>query len=260
MLGNGLFSTYNPPAVWADDSYLTFDGINDFCQATFTSTVDTNAIMVRDNFTLALWVEGNQNINGDVVIWEMRESPSPSHTAYMQLWYDYSAAKLYFTRTDINGANEQRAEFDLGNDDIQTRRHMIAVTCITTPGDVPGVSQIFVNGSAGSAKIGGAVGEWSGVATKLYYGAQSGTSLYFTGHINNIAIWRGVKDGASIRDIYNEGEPKNEINSGKLMFYHAVNEKDFLVSGSDILQNVSLNEYDIPRSVLLSGATVTHSP
>jgi len=253
MLGNGLFSTYNPPAVWANDSFLMFDGINDYCIAAFASTVDASAIMVRDNFTLNMWVEGQEDIEDDCTIWEMREVAA-SNVAYMRLWYDYSEEKLYFIRTDIDGANEQSALFSLSNSNFK-KRNMITVTCVTTHSDVPGVSQIFVNSSGGTAKTGGAVGPWSGAQTKLYYGATAGTSQYFTGWIDNIAIWKGVLDSPTIVDIYNSREPKNETNSKDLMFYHAVNERDF-IEGINLVQNISYNAAYIPRFVTLSGTVV----
>ena len=69
MLGNGLVhGMYNPSAVWADDSTIYFDGVNDYVSVTCDNSINLPG---KNDTTLSLWCKSySETISADFVIWQ----------------------------------------------------------------------------------------------------------------------------------------------------------------------------------------------
>lgn len=90
MLGTGLFNTYDPVNVWANDSAVYLDGVNDYAEIVMPLVVSNGV----SSFTLSLWVKSDSaTINADFVIWYHVDG-NTSNNAEQYLWYDESEEKL----------------------------------------------------------------------------------------------------------------------------------------------------------------------
>ena len=250
MLGSGMFNMYDAANVWANDSAIFFDGVNDSVRIDMPLEVNSG---VRNNFTLSLWARSHTTtIDADFVIWYHTET-APSNNAEQYLWYDESEEKIKFTRTDGNGANPATSECPLPKEKMIIWHH-IAVN--VTPS---GVMKIFLDADVDGSTNAENPSNWTAAPASMYYGFDSKTSGYFEGYINNVAIWNDSFGGSVIAEIYNQGRPKNELESyGNMYFYHVSNEKTFV---SDTGYQVAT--FGAPATierVAYSGAIVVSKP
>lgn len=249
MLGTGLFNTYDPVSVWANDSAIFFDGINDYAHIIMPLSLNAG---VRNNFTLSLWVKSDSaTINADFVIWYHTET-SAANNAEQYLWYDESEEKIKFTRTDADGDNPATSEIAHGKSRM-AEWSQVAVSVVHD-----GAMRIFINAAEDGANA-NSPGGWAASTADVYYGFnKAAAGDYFNGYINNVAIWNSSLGGSSISDIYNQGRPKNELQSyPNMYFYHVSNEKTFVSDTG--YQLATFGEAQI-RRVAYSGAIVVSKP
>ena len=90
MLGNGLFGVYNPASVWADDSAIFFDGVNDYVYIDCNTLVN---LAGKNTTTLSLWFKADESPEANFLIWQHKET-SGSNDANQYLWYDGVVNKL----------------------------------------------------------------------------------------------------------------------------------------------------------------------
>lgn len=248
-----MFATYNPATVWANDSSIFFDGVNDFARVDIASSVSLEA---KNDITLSLWFRMD-SFDADFVLWEQTEF-SGSNDAKQYLWYDVSERQLKFTRTDFNGNNAATSVHATPKTAVW--KHVV-VTVIADAGDMI----IYVNGStSGIVTTASSPGDWVASDTKQYYGSSSGTANFYNGHINNTAIWITILTPESVTGVYNEGYPKNELNNqtSKLFLYHVGHEKHFDAAGTtqfSTFSNIEIEDAGI-RRLVLSGAIVVSKP
>ena len=250
MLGTGLFNTYDPVNVWANDSAIFFDGINDHVRIMTPASV---LLAKLNNFTLSLWVKSDSaTINADFVIWYNVEI-GPGDLALQYLWYDESEEKIKFTRTDADGNNAATSDIP-HNKSRMAEWSQVAVSVVHN-----GQMRIFINGSETGSSVNGSPGSWNVSAAVMYYGVDgAGGSAFFNGYINNVAIWNNIFGGGTITEIYNQGRPKNELQSyPDMYFYHVSNEKHFV---NDTGYQFATFGAEQVRRVVYSGAIVVSKP
>ena len=252
MLGTGLFNTYDPVNVWANDSAVYLDGGNDYAEIVMPLVVSNG---VRSSFTLSLWVKSDSaTINADFVIWYHVDG-NTSNNAEQYLWYDESEEKIKFTRTDEDGLNPATSEMPQSKTRMAQWSH-VAVSVIHD-GDM----KIFVNTVTTGSTVADSPGAWGASIAKMYYGVNKSTNDdYFNGYINNVAIWNENFGGGAITEIYNQGRPKNELESypaSNIYFYHVSNEKHF---SSDTGYQIATFGVSLAGRILYSGAIVVSKP
>ena len=252
MLGSGMFNMYDAANVWANDSAVFFDGVNDFAEIEMPAAVNAG---VRNTFTLSLWVKSHSaTINADFVIW-YHEETNPSDNALQYLWYDESEEQIKFTRTDRDGNNPATSITTHRKGRMAEWNHIVVI--VVHDSDM----KMFVNAADDDVvSLADSPDSWTAAPANMYYGVNGTTNnVFFNGYINNVAIWNDSFGGTKIEDIYNEGRPKNELESyDNLYFYHVSNEKTFI---SDTGYQVAT--FGAPTSierVAYSGAIVVSKP
>jgi hypothetical protein len=257
VLGTGLFNSL--VNVWADDSAIAFDGVND----SVTIDVPTNAesILQKNGMCLSLWVKAKTaTINADLIIWMQTETEEAvgGALASQYLWYDVSEQKIKWTRTDTDGDNPVTSEVAHNKSRMfNAWTHIV----VQVPAD-GGEMVITLNGneveSTGNAERGAAWGTHL-PDHEVYYGFDGrANNMFFNGYISNVAIWLGEPTDFQILDIYNAGEPKNELESyDDLFFYHVSNEKTFV---SDTGYQIASHGGGSMNRVNYSGAIIVSKP
>ena len=248
MLGNGIFNgMYNPAAVWASDSSLYLDGVNDSAHLVGQESSFDNLVQT---ITVSMWVR-------------LRPVESIVDTAFFQLWtrnngtilfwYDVTDRIMKLERKDNNGANVQTTSATLENLRIQSQTHAHLAFRINASG-----MQIFINGSE-STGLSGTIPQWlTGNLYHLYLGVQTDDGdnrvKLCNGWIHDIAIWNAYLDAETLVDIYNENEPSNilELNRSDLKYYHRFSEHH-----SPVDQAIATVNEISTNSLVLSGAIIT---
>ena len=258
MLGSGMFNMYDAANVWANDSAVFFDGVNDFALIELPQAQNTK---LRNNFTLSLWVKPRTTtIDADFIIW-YHEETSPGNNAFQYLWYDESEEKIKFTRTDADGNNAATSDHSYAKTKFSAWTH-VAVSV-----DAGGLMRIFAHGAEDGTAADNP-GDWTASPSNMYYGVNGAANdNFFNGYINNVAIWDGPFGGAQILDVFNAGKPKNELYSYPssvyasnytLFFYHVSNEKTFISDTG--YQVATFGEGVETARVAFSGAIVVSKP
>ena len=253
MLGSGMFNMYDAANVWANDSAVFFDGVND--SVSIEMPLEDNA-GVRNDFTLSLWVKSRTTtIDADFVIWYHTET-GPGDLASQYLWYDESEEKIKFTRTDTDGNNAATSDLTHGKDKMVSWNHIVVT--VTQGGSM----RMFVNAEESAITGANNPGNWTAAPANMYYGVNAtANNSFFNGYINNVAIWNDNFGGSTILEIYNQGRPKNELYSypaSAMYFYHVSNEKTFISDTGH--QIATFGNSDSIARVEYSGAIVVSKP
>ena len=220
MLGIGLvYGMNNPATVWGGDQALFFDGVNDYAK------FDTRGFNAASNILIntmhvSIWVLLKNEGSDTQTIFYIKDVDG---TAYAKLCYATDTEQYIVTRTDTDGNNPVNLTHDFplaGFPDGQVNIH-VRIT--------EGAMAISTSGAGISttSTTSGGSGVWdSDTEVELYLGRDlsSGSDL-FQGWMSNLAIWNEDSwGGASNADIFNSGEPKNELetaNSGLFLYYTA---------------------------------------
>ena len=257
MLGNGLVhGMYNPATVWASDTSVYFDGVNDY--ALFTpnrANSATNALV--DDMRISLWVK-IRSIDADQTMLFIKDV---DEDAYLKLWYDYSEEQLVVTRTDRDANNPVDLRHDYVVENMDTRVTNIQ---IKIKSDSMSISTAAV-GISPSATVSAGSGEWYAdnvITFCLGRNAPTGSEL-LDGWISNLAIWSQADLWGTVNnaDVFNSGEPKNELETANaaLYLYYTASETTFNPVGQIVTYtqaNFSGGAYPHP-TVQLHGATLT---
>ena len=255
MLGAGLFNPLATVNVWSNDSAIFFDGVNDRALIELPQAANE---MLRNNFTLSLWVvPRTATFSSDFIIWYHEEtSPTLANNAFQYLWYDESEEKFKFTRTDTNGDNPETSEYPIAKSKLTEWHHVV----VSVSGN--GLMRLFINSAEDGDETADNPGNWTASPSNMYYGVNGASNdKFFNGYINNVAIWNEPFGGTQVVDIYNEGEPKNELYSydfSQLFFYHVSNEKTFISDTG--YQVATFGVSDTIEQVSYSGAIVVSNP
>ena len=129
---------------------------------------------------------------------------------------------VQFFLMDADGNNAATSEYSQSKARMKEWAHI----AVRVEGFVGGTISIFVNALEGDNEADNP-GDWTASAASMYYGVNApANNSFFNGYINNVAIWNDNFGGSTITEIYNQGEPKNELESyPNMYFYHVSNEK-----------------------------------
>jgi len=250
MLGSGLFNTYNPASVWADDSAIFFDGVNDYVYIDCHILVN---IAGKNTTTLSLWFKADEPPEANFFIWQHKET-SGSNDANQYLWYDEGNEQVKFTRTDTDGNSATTSIYNWNKVRVQTWAHVIVTI------DKDDAMIILINNTAdASGTTATSPGAWTSGTTKIYYGSNAGANSFFNGYVSNVAIWTKLLTLTERTAIYNNGYAKNELNTSlsDLFLYHVSNERNHSGdTGYQIVTYALANS----RRANYSGAIITSRP
>ena len=249
-----MFNMYDAANVWANDSAVFFDGVNDFVSIEMPLPVNSG---VRNTFTLSLWVKSySATINADFIIWYHEETGIGDH-GLQYLWYDESEEQIKFTRTDTSGNNPATSITAHSKGRMAEWNHI--VVAVVHDSDM---KMIVNNEDNDVVSLADSPGSWTASAANMYYGVNGTTNnVFFNGYINNVAIWNDNLPLGAISEIYNQGTPKNELESypaSNMFFYHVSNEKTFVAdTGYQLATFGAVNSIE---RVSYSGAIVVSKP
>ena len=248
MLGNGVFNgMYNSATVWASDSSMYFDGVNDVASLVGTEG-SFDELFSSDGMTVSMWVR--LSTTDDCSFFQMWSRT----TGRILFFWDASAQKVYLSRSDNNNQNTQTQSANLATNTIGSTNHCHLVFRISN-----GSISIVVNSVLGESLV-DTVPIWSvGGAYEIYFGASKNTSNVFNkfsrGWIHDITIWNTHLPTSAINEIYNQGLPNNvlELKDNNLEYYQTCSEKNFESETEPIptVNNISSN------NPVLSGAIIS---
>tara|TARA_R110000823_G_scaffold309186_1_gene433232 strand:- start:615 stop:1418 length:804 start_codon:yes stop_codon:yes gene_type:complete len=236
MLGNGIVhGMHNPATVWASDTSIYFDGVNDYVKLPLTRTSTLDALV--NSIQVSVWVRIPAIGTVDHTILLLKEA---SGDAYIKLWYDTSEENLVLTRTDSAGSNP--ISVNHGYPALAITGYTSGLytnICVRATADVLTISTSTPNAVVSTSTVtDGGGGAWDGDVppTNLWLGLnEAGGNNPMLGWINNLAIWSGANtiDDDGITDIFNLGEPKNELETQNenLFIYHTASEREFTADG-----------------------------
>ena len=234
MLGNGTFhGMYNPSAVWANDSRILFDGVNDFfdfndqTDGTFHNIVGNNFV---NAFSVSFWFQHNGAVGmgSQQTFFRIQIGSRGSDIVAKYIPTGSPGTGIYFTRADQGapGTIDLTGFAGLSHSDFQASHSHYVLTM--TKSEIT----MYKDGSGLAVTPGGSGGsDWESndpLGYNMRFGATGVISL-LNGYMNNIALYNRVLTGSEVTDIYNNGEPKNELRNpgGDPVVYYAANEKSF---------------------------------
>lgn len=260
MLGNGLVhGMYNPATVWASDTSIYFDGVNDYAKFTLSRTSDLDALV--NSIQISVWVRIPAIGTVDHTILLLKQDDGD---AYIKLWYDTSEEQLVLTRTDTNGSNPISVNHNYptalitgGSSGTYTNIFATAATDILT------ITTSFAGAAVSTTSVtDGAGGEWDDASVmNIWLGLnEAGGNNPMLGWISNLAIWNDAEavETDGVADIFNLGEPKNELETQNedLFIYHTASERAFSSDGLKQTSTYTIAS-NIAKVLVLNGAILT---
>lgn len=232
MLGNGVFhGMYNPSVVWANDNRLLFDGVNDYITVkNFKDFVDND---FADSFSVSFWFQhkGLVNVGSNQTFFRLKIGESGEE---IKVIYDTLNAWVYVSRDESGnkGSVDSSHTLALSHANFQNQHNHFVITMANGSG-LAGIN-VYINSSDGGSTS-GTGDEWGSIESLDYRFTlgSDGATKYLNGYMNNIAIYDRVLSSTDVGDIYNNGEPKNELTNtqGDPVIYYVTNEKNFESNG-----------------------------
>ena len=261
MLGNGLVhGMYNPATVWASDTSIYFDGVNDYAKFTLSRTSDLDVLV--NSIQISVWVRIPAIGTVDHTILLLKQA---SGDAYIKLWYDTSEEQLVLTRTDKNGSNPISVNHSYPAAVITGGANGAYTNiCARATTDILTITTSFAGAAVSTTSVtDGAGGEWDDTMPimNIWLGLnEAGGNNPMLGWISNLAIWKDAEavDAAGIADIFNLGEPKNELETQNedLFIYHTASERAFSSDGLKQTSTYTIAS-NIAKQLVLHGAILT---
>jgi hypothetical protein len=253
MLGNGVFhGMYNPSVVWANDSRILFDGVNDFFEVVGQGSGSFHDIVGNDfvnAFSVSFWFQHNGSVSLSNEQTFFRIQIGSRGSDIVAKYIPGGTSGVYFTRADQENPStiDLTGFIGLSHLNFQTYNHYVLTMTKDT-------ITMYLNGSNMIVDPGSSTGgdDWASndpLDYTLKFGAL-GAVKFLNGHMNNIAIYNRVLTSTEVTDIYNNGEPKNELRhpGGDPVVYYATNEKNFTTETS----HVTMSDH----VAALTGATI----
>lgn len=175
-LSTGLANTYS----------LDFDGTNDQIVVG-----NDSSLALTNDFTLSAWVYPTSTGGGQRFI--------DRGTIYYLGW-DVVNEKFEFTKFAV--ANKRVIADDTS--DLNTWHHVVGVS---SGGGGSGTSNLYVNGVSAADEL-GSLGNVEVSTASIIIGSHA-DGAYFTGLIDEVAIWNVVLSAADVSSIYNSGKPND---------------------------------------------------
>lgn len=251
MLGNGTFhGMYNPSVVWANDSRLLFDGVNDFIEiGSFHDIVGNDFV---NAFSVSFWFQHNGpvGLGNEQTFFRIQIGARGSDIVAKYVPSGSPGVGVYFTRADQNNPStlDLTGFIGLSHSYFQNSHNHYVLTMTKD------TITMYLNGNNTLVDPGSSTGgdDWASddpLGYTLKFGAL-GATRFLNGYMNNIAVYNRVLTGSEVTDIYNNGEPKNELRNpeGDPVIYYATNEKNFTTETTHITMS--------DHSAVLTGATI----
>ena len=255
MLGNGTFhGMYNPSAVWANDSRILFDGVNDFFDlsdqlaGTFHDIVGNDFV---NAFSVSFWFQHNGpvGLGNEQTFFRIQIGARGSDIVAKYVPSGSPGVGVYFTRADQNNPStlDLTGFAGLSHSAFQASHSHYVLTM--TKSEIT----MYKDGSGLAVTLGGSGGsDWASedpLGYNMRFGAL-GVTRFLNGYMNNIALYNRVLTGSEVTDIYNNGEPKNELRNpgGDPVIYYAANEKNF----TGETKHITMSDH----TAVLTGATI----
>jgi len=254
MLGNGTFhGMYNPSVVWANDSRILFDGVNDYFEiidqaaGSFHDIVGNNFV---NAFSVSFWFQHNGpvHISNEQTFFRIQIGSRGSDI--VAKYIPSGTPGIYFTRADQGdpGTIDLTGFVGLSHSHFQSEHSHYVLTMTKD------TITMHLNGGNAAVDPGSSTGgeDWASndpLGYTLKFGAL-GVTKFLNGYMSDIAIYNRVLTSAEVIDIYNNGEPKNELRhpGGDPVVYYATNEKNFTTS----TKHITMSDH----TAQLSGATI----
>ena len=229
MLGNGTFhGMYNPSVVWANDSRLLFDGVNDSIEVESFHDIVGNDFV--NAFSVSFWFQHNGPVNAgnEQTFFRIQIGERGSDIVANYVPSGSPGVGIYFTRADqeIPGVLDLTGFVGVSHLTLSSYNHYVLTM---TKDNI----SMYLNGNNSAVDPGSSTGgnDWASndpLGYNMRFGAL-GVTRFLNGYMNNIALYNRVLTGSEVTDIYNNGEPKNELRNpgGDPIIYYTANEKNF---------------------------------
>lgn len=238
MLGNGTFhGMYNPSAVWANDTRIKFDGVNDNIEILdFKNIANYEGSSFINNFSVSFWFQhdGPVSLGSEQTFWKIQNYPKGGEI--IAKYNPTGGGRIMVIRDSVAGTLSSNPRLlsttGMSNSNFGNLNHFVITVSDSAIG-------IYVNGSGVTQTTSGSAQAWGVEVADSNYLFEFGRRHTFPGHnakflkgyMSNIAIYDSLISSGQVADIYNNGEPKNELrsvfNNADPLVYHVSNERDF---------------------------------